>query len=224
VAILDDPTFFSLPPNEQRCILEPFDWAEFRATLAENLPLLKMSDAGFTLADTQVHFRIRLRDLSNPLSDCSAGLTLRAATETGTLLDESEWAIFHHERFRHLPGVNTARLNVRYSMWAESLLKSDPRHCFQILYEGLPQGWFLARPESGDTLNLTLGVLRRDARVSGYAVYEAALRRFASMNYRVGCASFSISNTPVHNIYSQLGARFVRPVGMWLWVRRSSAA
>jgi hypothetical protein len=170
--------------------------------------------------DTQVQFRIGLRELAAAGNGRAAGVSLRSALEPDFSLDQSDWEIFGHERFRVLPGVTEERLNERYSRWAEMLRKNDPAHCFQILREGEPQGWFLGQAESGDTVNLTLGVLRRNAGVSGFTVYETALRRFREMGYRMGTASFSVSNTAVHNIYARLGARFTCPAGIWLWMRR----
>jgi hypothetical protein len=216
--IIEDSTFFTFSREEQSAALKPFAWAEFRVPLNKDLPLCAIRDAGFMLADTQVHFRIALNKLRGSSNESSPGLTLRPATEPGYVLDPSDWAMFRHERFQFLPDITAEQLNARYAKWAESLLNNSPGLCFQIFYAGLPQGWFLAQSELDGTVNLALGVLRSDAKVSGFSVYQNVLRRLASMGYEVGHASFSVSNTAVHNIYAQLGARFVRPVGIWLWI------
>ena len=47
---------------------------------------------------------------------------------------------------------------------------------------------------------------------------EPTLKTFCA---RIGHERFSVSNVPVFNIYTQLGARFGEPMGCWLWVRES---
>jgi hypothetical protein len=67
-------------------------------------------------------------------------------------------------------------------------------------------------------LNLTLAAARRQARISGFLLYEKGLAAYAARGHRIGFASFSVMNTPVHNIYAKLGARFTPPTAIWLWV------
>jgi hypothetical protein len=61
-------------------------------------------------------------------------------------------------------------------------------------------------------------MLAKDARVSGMLLYHKACITYAGMGYRVGEASFSATNSAVHNIYARLGARFTAPSGNWLWI------
>jgi len=215
--IIEGPAFFALPADEQKAALTRFEWVEFRSSATAAPPAQTVNEAGFLKADTQIPFRIGLREFPR---GCTADLTLRSAADPDFSLDASDWEIFEHERFRLLPGVTPERLNARYAMWAEALRESDPEHCFQILQGGAPQGWFLGHAESSDTVNLTLGVLRHGASISGFTIYQAALKRFAGMGYRIGTAAFSASNTAVLNIYSKLGARFTCPSEIWMWMRR----
>jgi hypothetical protein len=61
-------------------------------------------------------------------------------------------------------------------------------------------------------------MLAKDAVVSGMLLYHKACLEFAQRGHRLGEASFSVTNTAVHNIYAMLGARFLAPVGQWLWI------
>jgi hypothetical protein len=79
------------------------------------------------------------------------------------------------------------------------------------------QGWFLSQPAAAG-LNLTLAATSRNARVSGFLLYEKSLAAYAAKGHRIGFASFSVTNTAVHNIYAKLGARFTAPIGIWFWI------
>jgi hypothetical protein len=221
VGIVDNPEFFSDSLGSNRAMLETFEWAEFRSPLSAELPLARIRDAGFVFVDTQVNFRIGLARLqsSGEASSCAESLSLAPASSGSWQVDTSDWAIFGHERFRLLPGITLPRLNQRYARWATELVANSPESCFEIRSAAGPEGWYFGKPNSDGSIDLTLGVMRSDARISGYAAYEAVLGQFARLGYRVGQASFSIGNTPVHNIYARMGARFVNPAGVWLWVR-----
>lgn len=215
--IVEQADFFGHSPEAIREALAPFEWAEFRNPLDAELPLARIRDAGFVFADTQVNFRV---GLAGRPAQCAEPLSLEPASNGTWRADASEWAIFGQERFRLLPGITPARLNQRYARWAAELVHRAPETCFEIRSAGEPAGWYFAEPGRSGAINLTLGVLRRGSRISGYAMYEAALCRLAAMGYRIGWASFSIANSAVHNIYARLGARFVSPGGIWLWTRK----
>jgi hypothetical protein len=149
-----------------------------------------MSEAGFVFVDTQVNFRI---GLARRGSSCAAPLSLVPASSGSWQVDTAEWAIFRHERFRFLPGITPLRLNQRYARWAAELVEQSPEACFEIRSEAGPEGWYFGKPASERTVNLTLGVMRKDARISGYAAYEAVLGHFADLGFRLGWASFSIA-------------------------------
>ena len=71
-------------------------------------------------------------------------------------------------------------------------------------------------------LLVALAMLAGDATISGMLLYQKACAAYARLGYRVGEASFSVTNTAVHNIYAKLGARFSTPAGNWLWIKNSS--
>jgi len=48
-------------------------------------------------------------------------------------------------------------------------------------------------------------------------LYQKTIRVYATKGARIGFTSFSVRNTAVLNIYSQLGARFTSAEGVWLW-------
>ena len=48
-------------------------------------------------------------------------------------------------------------------------------------------------------------------------LYQKTIRAYAAKGARIGFTSFSVRNTAVLNIYSQLGARFTSAEGVWLW-------
>jgi len=215
VGIVDDAGFFSLPPNDRDQLLAPYQWVEFKSGFADAPPLPALARAGFFLADTQIQFRIGLKP--KPGSACEEELTVQFAHETPFALRDEDLALFEHERFQHLPPPAGSRINARYAEWARLLIREHPETCLRILRGGEVQGWFLSSPaESG--LNLTLAMAHRAARISGFLLYEKGLNAYAAQGHRIGWASFSVTNTAVHNIYAKLGARFIAPAGIWLWV------
>jgi hypothetical protein len=188
---------------------EQFDWVELRAELA-TAPLEKIAKAGFFQVDTQLPFRIALNRV--PETPSLAALQIERAP-----FEIDEIAPFAHERYRYLPGMTEERLTKRYANWAAAQLQTHPQWCVRIASGGKPQGWFLSQmTEEG--LNLELAMLHRTATISGALLYQKALVEYARLGARVGYARFSVTNTAVLNIYAQLGARFLPPVGTWLWL------
>ena len=213
--IIDDSSFFAMPWEAREQALAPFRWVEFKSRLKDAPPLKDLQRANFFLADTQEEFRIALK--SGPLSACALPLQARFADEERFDLGDNDFAAFEHERYQHLPGCTADLINARYGEWARSLIHEHPETCLQVLEDGAIQGWFLSRPSSNG-LNLTLAMVRKDAKISGFLLYERGLVAYAARGHRIGWASFSVTNIAVHNIYAKLGAHFVSPTGIWFWV------
>lgn len=215
VGILDDPAFFEQPAEEQQRLLKPYGWAEYRSLSADCASPATIGRAGFFWADVQLRFRLAMQRVTVPPS--AEGLELVFADEEPFSLTEEVFADFAHERFHHLPGGSTPKINQRYVQWANLLVTEHPEWCVQVRSQGVVQGWFLSRPE-GQKLNLALATLHSGANVSGLLLYAAAIKAYANRGARLGAASFSVTNSAVHNLYSQLGARFGAPELCWLWV------
>ncbi len=213
--IVDDAGFFALPDHEREQALAPYRWVEFKSGFAGAPPLPALARAGFFLVDVQIAFRIALKPGGG--SGCSEALMARFADEPGFAYSGDELAPFEHERYIHLPGQTQDRLNARYGDWGKQLIRDHPETCLAILADGEVQGWFLSQPAAAG-LNLTLAAAHHSARISGFLLYEKGLAAYAGRGHRIGFASFSVMNTPVHNIYAKLGARFTPPTAIWLWV------
>jgi hypothetical protein len=209
--IVDDAAFFALPDDQREQALAPYQWVEFKSSLAVAPPLSAMARAGFFLVDVQLAFRIALKESA---SGCGEELTVTFAHERGFPYHAEDLAPFAHERYAHLPGHTPERLNARYADWGGQLIREHPDTCLAVLSGGEVQGWFLSQPAAAG-LNLTLAVARRDARISGFLLYQRSLAAYAAKGHRIGFASFSVANTAVHNIYAKLGARFTMPSGVW---------
>jgi hypothetical protein len=214
VGIVDQGVFFSLPPAERARALAPFRWVEFKSRFSDAPPLTVLRDAGFFLADTQVEFRIGLK--ATVVSACAENLAVHFANEAPFDFRAEDVPLFEHERYQHLPGNDPQRTNRRYVEWARQLIGEHPDCCLQVSTGDAAQGWFLSRPAAGG-LNLTLAMLRCEARISGFLLYDLALRAYAARGHRIGWAGFSVTNTAVLNIYAKLGAHFTGTVGIWLW-------
>lgn len=211
--IVRDNAFFELSDTERAGLLEPWAWVEARQ--GSGLTSALLGAAGFSQVDTQIPFKIGLARLQG--SPSLERAEVRFADQVGFQVQSSELTDFAHERFAVLPGVSMEDLNRRYALWSEQLLQTDPAHCMQVLVGGEVQGWFLGR-QTQKGLELTLAMLKREASISGHLLYHRALMAYAERGARVGYAAFSVSNTPVLNIYASLGARFLAPVSSWLWI------
>jgi hypothetical protein len=214
VATVDDAAFFALAPAAREAALQPYAWAEFKAPLASAPPFLHLADSGFTLVDVQMGFRLMLEAI--PDSPSLANLACEFADQAHFEIETDEPRDFEHERFLQIPGVDRKRLAQRYARWSNQLVSEHPGWCLRVLFQRKVQGWFLAcMTDRG--LYLALAMLSRAAEVSGLHLYQKAVRAYAAKGARLGFASFSVSNTAVLNIYSQLGARFTPAEGIWLW-------
>ncbi len=213
--LVDDSAFFSLPESQREQALAAYRWVEFKSAFSAAPPLSAISRAGFFLADTQIAFRIALKTTAAGCS-CGAELTVRFAGDPGFMYHGEDLAPFEHERYVHLPGHTPERLQARYADWGRQLIRDHPETCLAVLSGDRVEGWFLAQPSHAG-LNLTLAAAHRQARIPGFLLYEKALAAYAAQGRRIGWASFSVTNTAVHNIYAKLGARFTAPIGIWLW-------
>jgi len=212
VGIVKEASFFELPAPLQRELLAPFAWVEFTAPLTGDLPLWEIRRSGFVQVDTQIPFRLRLKDIESISSH--KVLQAHTAADKEFEIRAENFTDFKYERFLWL-GIDRKRLNKRYEIWGHNLMASAPETCLQITHENRVQGWYLSR-SVGDKIELTLAMLHKDAEISGVQLYRKAFLTYAEMGFRLGGASFSIANTAVHNIYARLGARFSRPVGCWM--------
>ena len=214
VGRVDDPGFFALDPAERAAALEPFAWAEFRSPLDSSPDPWALAATGFAFCDVQVNFKLRLRPV--PEGASAAALEVTAADQQRFDPLDRPLKPFTRERFARLRGATQERVDDRFVRWARQLLDEHPELALQIASGGEPQGWYCSRP-LGSGINLTLAALYEGATISGLHLYEAAIGAYAERGFRIGSASFSITNGDAHGIYAGLGARFTSPVGFWLW-------
>ncbi|MCH2110764.1 MAG: hypothetical protein MK135_15695, partial [Polyangiaceae bacterium] len=80
--------------------------------------------------------------------------------------------------------------------------------------EGEEQGYFLSQ-NTNSGFELTLAMLQSNTKITGMHLYHKALLAYAARGHRLGGAGFSVYNTPVHNIYANLGARFLSTEDFW---------
>ncbi|MEJ8568228.1 hypothetical protein [Elongatibacter sediminis] len=217
VGIVTNPGFFALPADEQRDRLAAFEWVEFRMPLEQSpVDLPSIHAAGFYQVDTQINYRLNLGRL--PAPESLASLSVEFADQTPFTVTAGEMKPFEHERFFKLPGITPERVNERYALWSNEHLARHPAASLRVLHQGEVEGWYLGDDSSGVGLNLTLAMLSRKSTISGLLLFLKAYQAFSSRGHRLGWAAFSIQNSPVHNIYASIGARFMRPTGQWLWV------
>jgi hypothetical protein len=216
VGIVTDAQFFQQRAEDQREQLAPYEWAEFAGVLPEIVSPVDVLRAGFFQADTHVQFRLDLRQVTTPT--CSEEIAIESADSVPFSIGLEQMALFRHERFLQIPGTTLERVAERYALWSADLIAESPSTCLRIACGGATQGWFLSRVQEGK-LNLTLAMLSRDASLPGATLYRAACHAFGHRGHRIGYASFSVSNTSVHNLYAQMGARFLEPRHHWLWIR-----
>lgn len=216
VGFVHDPAFFSLDSSVQQDLLKPYVWAEFYSPLDQTPPLQELADANFFQTDTQIQFLLNLSKVTATFS--TDRLVCFFADQNKFDIKTADLASFTHERFRHIPGCTEPRSNNRYALWGNNLIREYPETCMQLFLNKKLQGWFLSRPGEKSGLNLALSMLSSTAEVSGMLLYQQAILAYAERGHRLGTASFSVTNTSVHNIYAALGARFLPPGGNWMWI------
>jgi hypothetical protein len=218
VGIVTDGRFFDLPATEREQRLEPYQWVEFKMPLeSDSVDFLTLHRAGFMQVDTQINYRLKLVNL--PAPDSLEELEVEFADEHPFEIGQDDIKSFEHERYFKLPGVTADMVDRRYVLWCGQHLREHAAACLRVLYRGKVEGWYLGAASEGVGLNLTLAMLSRDSSISGLLLFLKAYQGFAGRGHRLGWASFSVQNTPVHNIYAGIGARFLNPVGLWMWVR-----
>lgn len=217
VGVCRSESFFDLPQAEQQQQLAPYEWVEYKSVFSNSAECHKPLRSGFYLAGVQIGFRIRLND--SPQLPETPGLEVRFADDEPFRVQADQMRSFQNERFLSLPGVTVEKLNQRYEMWGNLLAEANPASCVRLTMNSQVQGWFFTQPAKSG-LDLTLAMLHRDAVIDGAALYASSFRAFAARGARLGFASFSAANTPVHNILALLGARFTGPTANWMWTPR----
>jgi hypothetical protein len=213
--VVTDAQFFLEPVEFRETRLREYEWVEFAGTLPAGISPVDLFRAGFFQSGTQVPFRIDLRRIEAPR--CDEEYAIEFADAVPFAIAPGEMALFRHERFLLLPGAGLERVAERCLLLATDLLAASPATCLRIVSKGQTQGWFLSR-EQGGKLDLTLAMLSRNATLGGALLYGAACHAYSQMGHRIGAAGFSVTNTAVHNIYAQLGARFLEPRQCWMWL------
>ena len=214
VGSITDAAFFDQPICVQQEQLAGFDWVEFRQLYDTPPPVWSLAAAGFTQADIQIRFKLGMHQVGE--SPSLDAIDAVFAVDDAFEINAEDMAHFEHERFLLLPGATRERVNSRYAIWANTVIRDHPEWCIEIRTEGVPQGWFISQMD-GELLNLTLAGLRRDASISGMHLYHKAMVEYAKRGARIGFASYSATNTQVMAIYAKLGVRYLVPEGFWLW-------
>lgn len=217
VGIVTETRFFDTPASDQEQLLAQFDWVEYRMPL-EHPPvdLVAVHRAGFFQVDTQINYRLNLTKLDAPSS--LESLTVEFADEVPFEVHGSDIKAFEHERYLRLPGATEERVNERYALWSQQHRVQHPTTSLRIRSGERVEGWYFGDANAGVGLNLTLAMLSRESDISGLLLFLKAYHAFAERGHRLGWASFSVQNSAVHNIYAAIGARFINPIGHWLWI------
>jgi hypothetical protein len=214
VGSITDAAFFDQPPDMQQEQLADFAWVEYRQLYDTPPPVWSLAAAGFAHADIQVRFKVGMHQVAE--SPSLEAMDAVFAVDDTFAINTEDMAYFEHERFLLLPGATRERVNSRYGIWANAVIRDHPEWCMEIRIEGVPQGWFISQMD-GKSLNLTLAGLKKNASISGMHLYQKAMVEYAQRGARIGFASYSVTNTQVMAIYAKLGVRYLVPEGFWLW-------
>ncbi len=219
--IVDSLDFFQCSRASQTAELEPYSWVEFKAPAeSPGLDLRAINQAGFFQVDTQINYRLKLPSAMRPGNLDS--LEVEFADQSDFRVSADDIQSFRFERYFKLPGATEERVNLRYAQWSNEQIEACPSTCLRVVSNGRVEGWYLGEAVQGTGLHLTLAMLGRESEISGLLLFLKAYEAFASRGHRLGWAAFSVMNSPVHNIYAAIGARFLAPTGCWLWVRDRS--
>jgi hypothetical protein len=218
VGIVTEPAFFDQPPSIRQEQLSRYAWVEFVRPPSKLPPRAVIAEAGFFYADSQVRFRLGLSRLK-PVTGVEE-VTIHPASTKPFEVRGDALREFSHERFYEIPGGTPEKIVDRYARWSNLIVKDYPATSLQFLRNGKVQGWFLSHP-APDGLRLALAMLSKEAVMSGFDLYSAAVAAYAAQGFRIGFASFSLTNAAVHNIYAKLGARFLEPRECWMWLNPS---
>ncbi len=195
-------------------VLSLYDWVEYKQNLVDGISNLCISRLGFELVDVQIPFRISLSNIASTPS--IENMQIIPASERSFAIERDEFIPFHNERFKFIIESNEALLNKRIYLWSNQLIEANPQHCVRLELLGETMGWFLGQV-TDQGLQLTLAMLKRGSNISGMHLYQKAMNYYKLLGFKIGYASFSVTNTPVMNIYAKLGARFYDPIGCWIW-------
>ena len=181
--------------------MDGYNWVELKLDGRNDLPTERLGRLGFEYFDTQIAFRVSLRGIdTSPSVD---GIVVETASDRKFSIEPDEILDFSHDRFSRIHGCTARKARERYSMWGNNLIDSHPNFALKMTSSGIVQGYFIGcRNESG--FELSLAMLGTKSNITGMHLYQRALKAYEEMGERVGKASFSVFNTPVLNIYSEL--------------------
>lgn len=221
VGLLTEPAWFAKSSVEKREELAKFEWIEFKCPLDATPSSILLQQEGFFWVDVTIGFRLSLEKVQP--SESMKHFDCLSAVDRPFEIGPDDVKDFGYERFAKLPGMTIDVLNQRYVNWSNQMIAAQPEYCFVIERSGKVQGWFLGQ-RKGAAIGLTLAMLAKGASSSGSSLYQKALLAYAGQGFTLGEAAFSVRNMPVMNIYAALGARFLKPLGVWMWHRSTLPA
>jgi hypothetical protein len=212
---IKDLEFFSLQQNERDRLLAEYQWVELRTSQNITSNLSAIHASGFKYVDTQIPFTLNLRNI--PPYANTRDLMVERASKVNFKIDQKEIYSFSHERFLALPNVTQEMIDQRYLTMMSSMLAEHPKYSLRIIDSGEVQGWYFGIPNAAG-IELSLAMLHKNAHIRGKQLYRKALAIYAE-DFSIGTARFSVTNTSVHNILSEFGARFLPPETVWFRIQ-----
>ena len=124
VGLITDAAFFDQPQKVQQEQLANFDWVEFRQLYDTPPPVWSLAAAGFTHADVQIRFKLGMHQVAE--SSSLAAMDAVFAVDDAFEINAEDMAHFEHERLLLLPGATGERVNARYVVWANAVIRDHP--------------------------------------------------------------------------------------------------
>lgn len=174
---------------------------------------------GFRFVEMVLHPRLdRLSALVLPDDDLQ--LARAAETDLPALQAIAEQA-FSHERYHVDPRLDSRLGDRRYGRWVRNSLDHPTQRLFKVLDGGQLVGLFLLEnlPDRSAYWHLTAIAPAWQGRGYGRRVWQAMLRHHQAEGCEEVNTTIAARNTPVLNLYAQLGFRFLPPEMTFHWLR-----
>nr|VFJ60784.1 MAG: Acetyltransferase (GNAT) family protein [Candidatus Kentron sp. FM]VFJ66628.1 MAG: Acetyltransferase (GNAT) family protein [Candidatus Kentron sp. FM]VFK12894.1 MAG: Acetyltransferase (GNAT) family protein [Candidatus Kentron sp. FM] len=131
---------------------------------------------------------------------------------------------FSHERYHVDPRLDPRLGNLRYGRWVRSSLEHPTQRLLKVLDAERLIALFLVENRADASAYWHLTAIAPSWQGQGYGqrVWRAMLRRHQAEGCESVTTTISARNTPVLNLYAQLGFRFLPPEMTFHWIRETT--
>lgn len=199
---------------DEPCVVDTFGATHVRFFLpADEKFVSEMQEQGYILADRTLGVSINLRRSSIDFAKNIRMKVEESGEHRKDILRIAKESFVYDRRFHILPKCNSKTAELVLKDWVANL-----NNVLVSLYKENMVGFLALEETDADTLFVHLAAVEERYRLAGAALslYSRAAQKAKDNGYKKLDGRISTQNTAVMNLYTYLGAVFLKPIDIYL--------